>query len=426
MGRRRPFIIAASFYVLFSLILIAFSREIADSFAIYSAVLGFYILDFSINAVQASCRSLIVDKAPSNQQKTSNAFAAFMIGMGNFIGYLCGSINLSEYLRTSTDQMKLLCTLAAAWFILCISITVLFSSENQHHVHFELKDLHWYSPLVEIWHAMTYLPAKIRNVCHVQFFSWIAWFPFLFYSSSWVSSLTNEMDSPRTGSLSLLFFACISLFTGFVIPYIYNYLHHSNRRIVYEVFSLKKIWIFSQLFFAFTMFLTAFAKTSFHAVLIIALAGFSWGITQWVPFTIIGEYIALKEEEAQNYTAFEDDDYIWDEEPKLQQSSYMSIPSIDIHIPHEHHHTHHTHQDRNSNDTSHNTNINTTQSTTPSQISPGLMLGIHNIYIVLPQFTSALFSFIVFFYANDVFGSVLRLSGVFSIVAAFVCAFKRL
>lgn len=39
----------------------------------------------------------------------------------------------------------------------------------------------------QIWSTILHLPPRIRAICMAQFWSWIGWFPFLFYSTTWVS-----------------------------------------------------------------------------------------------------------------------------------------------------------------------------------------------------------------------------------------------
>ena len=63
------------------------STHKSSSFCILLAVAAFYVLDFAINAVQASCRSLMVDVLPSEQQRYGTSWASAMIGAGNVLGY---------------------------------------------------------------------------------------------------------------------------------------------------------------------------------------------------------------------------------------------------------------------------------------------------------------------------------------------------
>lgn len=51
----------------------------AKVITIVVAILAIYVLDFSINAVQASCRALIVDSLPAQQQQIGSAWGGCLI-----------------------------------------------------------------------------------------------------------------------------------------------------------------------------------------------------------------------------------------------------------------------------------------------------------------------------------------------------------
>lgn len=110
LGRRRPFIIAGSLVIIFSLMVIAYGRDLcrllhlekwdsetASMWSICLVVGGFYLMDFSINAVQACGRSLIVDVLSTSQQNRGHAFASIMIAAGNVIGYYAYVLYVSLY-----------------------------------------------------------------------------------------------------------------------------------------------------------------------------------------------------------------------------------------------------------------------------------------------------------------------------------------
>lgn len=97
----------------------------------YIAVLAFYCLDFSINAVQASCRALILDIPPLYQQETGNAWAGRMMHIGNVIGYFTGFLDLTALFPMLGDtQLKVLCIVACVIFILSLLITSLSVKEK--------------------------------------------------------------------------------------------------------------------------------------------------------------------------------------------------------------------------------------------------------------------------------------------------------
>lgn len=51
------------------------------------AVVAFYLLDFSLNALQASLRNLLLDVTPPSQLNSGNAWHGRMTHAGNIIGY---------------------------------------------------------------------------------------------------------------------------------------------------------------------------------------------------------------------------------------------------------------------------------------------------------------------------------------------------
>lgn len=94
------------------------------------AVTGFYVLDFSLNAVQACCRSLILDVFPMTQQDTANAMASNLSNITNVIGYFTGYVDLVKYFPALGDsQMKVYCVAGVLVFILAMSVTCLSVTE---------------------------------------------------------------------------------------------------------------------------------------------------------------------------------------------------------------------------------------------------------------------------------------------------------
>lgn len=58
-----------------------------DTLTIIFAVVALYGIDFSVNAVQAVDRALIVDIVPVEAQPDANAWAARMLGLGSVVGF---------------------------------------------------------------------------------------------------------------------------------------------------------------------------------------------------------------------------------------------------------------------------------------------------------------------------------------------------
>ena len=66
-----------------------------------------------------------------------------------------------------------------------------------------------------IYEAVIHLPKPVRRVCYVQICAFMGWFPYLFYSTTWVAEVMateigrdpNVDDATRAGSLALLIYS---------------------------------------------------------------------------------------------------------------------------------------------------------------------------------------------------------------------------
>lgn len=185
-GRRRPFMVGGALVVAFCLIILGWTSELVGIFVsdtdlkktctIALAVLSIYAVDFAINAVQSSCRSLIVDTLPISKQQLGSAWASRMIAVGHLIGYAIGTIDLqSIFGRTLGDsQFKQLCLIAALFFLLAVGIT---SYSVEERVLVSAKDADVRSGAVKtlrtIFQTTMNLPDRIQAICWVQFWAWI-------------------------------------------------------------------------------------------------------------------------------------------------------------------------------------------------------------------------------------------------------------
>ncbi|TPX64840.1 hypothetical protein SpCBS45565_g05580 [Spizellomyces sp. 'palustris'] len=434
LGRRRPFMLGGGVLVLMSIGMIAYSREIAHQLlgtspdkmtsiqaaTIIVAVTGFYFLDFSINAVQASCRSLIVDVAPIWQQESANAWGGRMIGVGNVIGYFMGFLDLPKFFPFLGDtQMKVLCWLAGLWFSTSLGLTCWFIKERRYVPDPVQKARAWYRPLFDIFQALRSLPAPLQSICNVQFFAWLGVFPFLFYSTTWVGEKgvkshiggfddDGDMEGTRAGSFAMLLFAIVSLVTGFLLPLITvrgggdddtrdeeggNASRCGTcRNYLLRLLSLPSVWAISIWLFVGLMFSTVFIDTLKPATAIIAAVGISWGTMQWVPFTLLGECINYYAENGDIVTAT----------PNVARESvvrYAGVPEDDEGyggIPEDDDLARLVRDDATRSQNEGLLPDRNAPSCSSHHLDAGMVLGIHNIYIVLPQFLSTFLCSVVF------------------------------
>ncbi|PIA91643.1 General alpha-glucoside permease [Cercospora beticola] len=256
-GKRRPFMVGGAIATIISLLILAWTRELVGGFlavfgvardsqgtktvAIVLAVIMVYVLDFSINVIQAGLRAFVVDNAPTHQQDTANAWASRLLGIGNIIGYLFGYANLPKYLWFFGDtQFKVLCVIASIGLGGTLAISCFFVSERDPRLEGEpvAYDTGVVAFFKELWVSVRRLPPQIKAVCIVQLAAWVGWFPYLFYITTYIGGIyvdsqlranpnmtDKEIDEAyehgtRVGTFALLVYAIVSFAASVIIPWL--------------------------------------------------------------------------------------------------------------------------------------------------------------------------------------------------------------
>ncbi|KAI6244511.1 General alpha-glucoside permease [Erysiphe necator] len=406
-GKRTPFIIFGSVATIISLLTLAWVKEISLKFlglfgvdsesqiskdsVILVAVSMVYVLDFSINTVQAGIRAFILDCAPSHQQETANAMASRVIGIGNILGYVAGYVNLRHYFWFFGDsQFKILCVIASITLAttVLLSLSTIRERDPSKEVQLVSDQAGILFFLRTLFLSIKRLPPLTRKVCEIQFFAWIGMFPQLFYSSSYIADIyvqpylrsdphmsKSELDrlyekATRVGTFALLIYAITSLATNVFLPFFIAPTHDtSTSKLFIPGFTLRKAWMLTQLIFAACMFSTIFVKTISAATVLIGIVGICWALSLWAPYAIISAEVSKR-------------DLLF----------------------------------RNSDASSCNTNL-TNKTAESSQDKAGVILGIHNMSIAAPQIIATVASSIIFKFLQKPRGTPGDIS--FSVVLAF-------
>ncbi|KAJ2774575.1 hypothetical protein IWQ57_000757 [Coemansia nantahalensis] len=352
LGRRRPFILGGAAFVVTAVVMIAYARQIAAALAhalhvgggstpggaapgpdvpafvtrvsIVLAVVGFYILDFSINTSQACARALALDIPPLEQQDLANAYAGRMLNLGSVTGYMVGFIDVRALLPWKTEsQMQALCLVAVVVFVATITLTCVCVREVPLRVagadgRLDARERgqaadaaapgprgEWADMLATIAKGVARLPTPVQRVCNVQFFAWIAWFPFLFFATTWVTEVmarTDDATDPefleratRAGSFALFLYSLASLGFSLLLPLFVDDadIGDGPARPSRLKISLRAMWRLSLLAMGAALLATRFvADVQAATVLIVAMA-FPWAVALWAPFALVGEYVAI-------------------------------------------------------------------------------------------------------------------------------------
>lgn len=227
-----------------------------------------------------------------------------MAAFGHLIGYAAGTVDLVAVFGTSfggETQFKKLALLAGFGLIFTCGVTSWAVTER---VLISGKDADSNKSVSDIVRQIVRmsltLPPRIQAICWVQFWSWIGWFPFLFYNSTWVGETYFRYDVPidlqqskdalgdigRIGSMALVVFSTITFIGAFVLPFFIKSPDEGGvtprppKSIAKAVTAINKYkpdlltaWFAGHLIFAGTMIFAPFAKSFQFATTLVALCG---------------------------------------------------------------------------------------------------------------------------------------------------------
>lgn len=357
MGKRKPFMLGGAAATVLSLMGLAWTKEIVTGVVglfgadpgsrgvrvavIVCAVIGVYVLDFAINTVQAAIRAFIVDCAPAHQQEAANAMASRLTGIGNIVGYAAGYFDLPHvFWFFGNTQFKVLCAIACVALAATVVLSTSVIRERDPRLDAPPKQRRRgvLAFFFTIFKSIRRLPPQVKRVCQVQFFSWVGFFPLLFYTSSYIGEIyvepyleedphmsPDELDklyekATRIGTFALFVNSVVSLLTNVFLPFFIaptydrrpvvgpassgfdacSMLDEEPKarlldRLQIPGFTLKRAWLGSLVLFAFCMSCAAFVRTVQAATALIGLAGITWGMTLWAPWAIISAEISRRD-----------------------------------------------------------------------------------------------------------------------------------
>ncbi|CAL1709454.1 unnamed protein product [Somion occarium] len=331
-GRRRPYMLAGVVICVCAMLLLGFTRPFATLFAalgsiandiltIWLAIIALFTIDFSINAVQAVDRALLVDTLPTEKQADGNAWAARMLSIGSVAGYFIGNVDMTRvfpFLGDTELEVLSVCgsfllVIAHGMTAFCVKERIVLASKG--------APKSFVQELREIWHNARNLPSAIRQICFIQFFAWLGWFPLLFNTTEFITELHKRQIGPTTpaqvesvmaegnrlGSRAMFFHALLSLAANLILPFFVAEAGSRKRMQsalalgvkrtwwvrLYEKMKLHlgTLWALSHLVFAICMLATFFYSSVWAATFFTTLAGLAWSITQWAPFSLLAEAI---------------------------------------------------------------------------------------------------------------------------------------
>jgi solute carrier family 45 protein 1/2/4 len=243
------------------------------------------------------------------------------------------------------------------------------------------------------------------------------WFPFLFYSTTWVGETYFRYENPesaaqstdtlgdvgRLGSLSLVIFSSITFLSSVLLPFGVRSPDNKKpnftprpppgiaallRKITTVRPDLQTAWFISHLMFSATMIFAPLAGSVRFATLLVSICGIPWAISGWAPFAFMGVEI--------NKLAMEPPSNPRPTATMITSTSFLThgyqpVDSVDRNADVEMDVLRLNH--RNADDESDDESVADASST--GELA-GIYLGVLNVYTTLPQFVGTFISWVVF------------------------------
>eukprot|EP01118_Nematostelium_gracile_P017525 TRINITY_DN7518_c0_g1_i5.p1 TRINITY_DN7518_c0_g1~~TRINITY_DN7518_c0_g1_i5.p1 ORF type:complete len:288 (-),score=50.29 TRINITY_DN7518_c0_g1_i5:33-896(-) len=209
-----------------------------------------------------------------------------MLGTGNLLGYFMGSLKLTKAFPFFGTDIRALFTIGIILLIICLSITVILTKEERYEGDKKIPN-----PFVAIAKAIWKMPDGMGKICAVQFTSWLAWFNFLIYITTWVGEnifggsasepegsreLALFQEGVRYGALGLTLNAVVTVVMSLILPVLTRWL------------GLKRIFFVCQIILGVCLLCTWFVREKVMALILIAFFGIPWSAIMVFPFTIVG------------------------------------------------------------------------------------------------------------------------------------------
>ncbi|KAI8633835.1 hypothetical protein F5Y19DRAFT_415308 [Xylariaceae sp. FL1651] len=331
-GKRRPFILSGAGVIIVALLGLGWSKEIGPAIAsgltftsesaiqqsiLLNVVFCIFALNAAIQPLQCGLRSLVVDICPKEQQEAAHAWIGRFISVANVLNYSAGYADLPRWLPwLGSSQFPILCVITSLALAIIIALTCFVVQEQRSDLDSAAAGDHEtvLQKLRYLCTSFPRLPKQVRKVCWVQFFAWMGWFPFLYYIAVYIGIIFRERnpssevrvstrttgideEAARMGSFGLFLFAVASLLAGAGLPALLSHLgrrakYHGQKRQRYRLENMQLLWIVSHILFASCMWLTLPISSLWGTYVLLCFSGFSWAVTIWAPFAIIGMAIA--------------------------------------------------------------------------------------------------------------------------------------
>lgn len=178
LGRRRPYFLIGAVLSSLALFFVPYSP------ALWIAAGFLWILDASINVSMEPFRALVADKLPDSQRSYGFVVQTLIIGIGTWIAsnlpWMVSQFGVSDSADSGviTDTVKVAFAIGAFVFLLSVLYTIFTTSEYppEDMEEFEREKTQKNNFIKDITNNIGSMPTTMKKLGVIQFFSWFAFF----------------------------------------------------------------------------------------------------------------------------------------------------------------------------------------------------------------------------------------------------------
>ena len=326
-GRRRPFLLIGAILSSISLILFAFAQPLTQFLfpssthtSLSLAIAAFFLLDFSIQAIQAPLRALLTDVLPSNQLARGNAYIGFFTGLGNLLGGLLSSLPVPSHLP-HVAPVQPVSVSAAVILLFCVCACIFSTPETPYRKRSSKQASTITDTLLSVpdpnnsagshttvrlsvrkrlFRSLAALPRPFWRVFCIQLCTWCGFFTLFVYVNTWVATnvfggkhgkdpvlVKRYMSGIHLGAKANALTALCTIMYSLLLP-----------KLLVR-FGITPVYAFSQIVEAVCLLAAPFIRIragqtepslllKIAVTLDIASFGIVWATTMGVPWTLIG------------------------------------------------------------------------------------------------------------------------------------------
>ncbi|MBB3124015.1 maltose/moltooligosaccharide transporter [Mesoflavibacter sabulilitoris] len=178
LGRRRPYFLIGAILSSLALFFVPYSP------ALWVAAGFLWVLDASINVSMEPFRALVADKLPNSQRSYGFVVQTLIIGIGTWIAsnlpWMVSQFGVSDSADSGviTDTVKVAFAIGAFVFLLSVLYTIFTTSEYppEDMEEFEREKAQKSNFIKDITNNIGSMPTTMKKLGVIQFFSWFAFF----------------------------------------------------------------------------------------------------------------------------------------------------------------------------------------------------------------------------------------------------------